>query len=214
MLGLQQSLLQRLDGCDRHLINGPIGVDPDQQSPGVVVVEQRHRLEVVHVQTMPDRPAVVVGTALCFASIEKAFEQDGPGDVEGDDGIGFDAELYGVSVGGLGLPDRSGKAVQQVSADGGHRGLDLPAYDQPDQLVRDEIAAIEILSDLSAKPRASGDLAPEHVTRRDTGDAEVERDPSRLGALAGAGRRDQQGSEAALDGAHLRNPVSTERTTR
>jgi hypothetical protein len=101
----------------------------------------------------------------------------------------------------VGLPDRAGEAVEQeavvaLALDLGHDHLDH-------QLVRNEVAVAHVLLGLLAQVAAVLAVLAQHVARGDVGEVEVLAQPRGLGALAGAGRAEQEEVELR---AHFRKP--------
>src|SRR3954451_1446259 len=182
----------------------------------VVVLDERLRLVAVHLQALADgllaivlalgqRLAVQVAHAVLLRRVvldvvRVAVGADAPdgqpphdvvlGHVDEERGGEAAVDLLQRGVERLGLLVRAWEAVEEEAVLG--VGLGEPVEDHADDdLVGDQVAAVHVLLGLLAEVRAVLDGLAQHVARGDVGEREVLLEALGLGALARAGRAEQ-----------------------
>ena len=134
-------------------------------------------------------------------------QQLGLGHVEIDDAIERHVELAQQPLQCVSLGNRPWKAVEDEAPLG--VGLGQPLGDEPDDhVVGYQRAPVHEGLGLSAEGRAVGDGLAQHVARRHLRNAPLASELASLGALAGAGRSEEDEAHSGLSPARTRPSAS------
>src|ERR1700716_889109 len=184
-VGPDQGADDLVEGGRDHLWrSGPID-EPELPLLAVIVDQRRGLLEEDVDPVVGDVGAIVLAVALA-----QPVQQRLPVGLQVEDRIQRTLELAEHSVQGLRLRHRPGKPVQDKAGFGVGLGEAVPD-DVDDQLVRDELASVEVGAYPLAQRRPGLDLRPKNVARGNRRNAVLFRQPGCLRAFARSGRPEQ-----------------------
>src|SRR6266576_2460108 len=158
-------------------------IDEPELALVAVVADQRRRLFEEDV----DPVVGDVGTVVLAMSLAQPVHQRLPVGLQIEHGIQRALQFGEHRVQGLRLWQGAGEPVKDEAGFGVRLGETVPD-DVDDQLVRDQLAAIEVGADALSERRPGLDLRSQDVARGDCRNPVLLRQPGCLGALARAGR--------------------------